>query len=96
MVSRRITCITSRGNEHHPHERISSVGGIGWSRTVAEVIHDIETGANSYYVQVGVRSVGVVVANNLGRKYLKTIDDGYVPSNLLRLPSCANPARAGG
>ena len=85
---RRITCVQKRGPEYPPHERIMAVGGPGWVRTTAQAIRDIESGVVTFYVQVGVQCVFVVVAEHNGRQYIKTSTDEYVPKNLLKLPHC--------
>lgn len=88
MAALQVTCITKRGNHYNPHERIQALGGPGWYQSEAEVISSIERGVNSHYVNVGGRVVAVVVAIHNGRKYPKTVADGYSPDNLLALPEC--------
>jgi hypothetical protein len=88
MASLQVTCIRKRGDHYNPHERIQGIGGSGWFQTEDSAISDIENGVNSYYVSVGGRTVALVVATHLGRKYLKTVADGYGPDNLLALPEC--------
>lgn len=85
----QVTCINKRGGHYNPHERISHIGGVGWKHTEDQAIRNIESGAQSYYVSKGGRSVWVVVATHNYRKYLKTTDDGYEPNNLLALPECS-------
>lgn len=88
MAQLEVTCITKRPSHYDPHERIQALGGVGWHKSEAEVIADIEAGRNSYYVSRNGRTVWVVVALHNGRKYLKTEPDGYSPDNLLALPEC--------
>jgi Protein of unknown function (DUF3892) len=88
MASLQVTCITKRGNHYNPHERIAAIGGAGWYHAEDQAIANIERGINSYYVSVGGRTVPVIVATHNGRKYLKTVADGYSPDNLLALPEC--------
>ena len=88
MADRQITCI-NKSDRTNPHERITRVGGPGWTRSQQDAIRDIETGMNSYYVSVGGASVWVIVATSAyGNKYLKTQNDGEQPNNLLSLPEC--------
>jgi hypothetical protein len=88
MAQLQVTCITKRGGHNDPHERIQRIGGVGWSKSEDDAIAEIETGANSFHVSVGGRSIAVVVATRSGRKYLKTEPDDYSPDNLLALPEC--------
>jgi hypothetical protein len=90
-MARQVTCITKR-EHYNPHERIQGIGGVyggaRWWRAENDAIADVERDASSYYVTVNGKSVWVVVATHIGRKYLKTEADGYVPNNLLSLPEC--------
>ena len=89
----RIQCIntTQRTN---PHERISSVGGqnpngTSWKLSEADAIAGIESGRWTFYVERPAgHAVDVVIAERLGKKYLKTTADGEQPDNLLALPEC--------
>jgi len=88
----RIDCIT-RSDRTNPHERITHVGGPNgdgsrWKVAEQEAINGIEQGTWAFYVQIGTNTVDVVVASRLGRKYLKTRNDGEAPDNLLRLQDC--------
>jgi hypothetical protein len=77
------------GDNYNPHERILGIAGDaagGWYRTTDEVIREIQTGLNSYFVRVGGQQVNVIVANHNGRPYIKTDRDHYAPNNLLSLP----------
>jgi hypothetical protein len=95
-MARQIGCIRKRGNHYDPHERIEGVGGSGstilsggrWYDPEETAIRNVERDPQSYYVDVGGRSVWVVVATHNGRKYLKTTADTYAPNNLLNLPEC--------
>ena len=51
-------------------------------------LRSFEGGARQFYVQAGAVQVDVIVATRLGRKYLKTKNDGETPDNLLALPEC--------
>jgi len=87
-MKRQVTCVTKRPSHFDPHTRIQSIGGTGWRHSEDDAIRRIETGSDSYFVNVGGRSVEVIVAVHDGRKYLKTTADGYAPNNLLSLPEC--------
>ena len=88
----RVTCIHKR-EHHNPHERILSIGGTNndgsrWELTEQQTINYIKKRTYSFYVLVGGKSADVVVVEHLGREYLKTTADGYVPNNLLSLVEC--------
>lgn len=88
----QISCINKRGNHYNPHERISHIGGMSngrrWRLTEDQAINAIEQGKYNFYVSTNGRTVDVIVALHLGRKYLKTVVDDYSPDNLLSLNEC--------
>ena len=93
MSRMQVSCIEKRGNHYNPHERISHIGGkdsynVRWKKNENDAIKSIENGADEFYVSVNGRTVDVIVATHSGRKYLKTMADGYSPDNLLSLPDC--------
>lgn len=88
MAQLQVTCITKRPSHYEAHTRIQALGGTGWYKVEDTVIGEIERRTNSYFVSIGGRTVSVIVAAHLGRKYLKTEADGYSPDNLLNLPEC--------
>ena len=90
MARHQITCINKRVHQN-PHERIEFIGQRGnWKISEDNAIRRIELGQDSFYVMVNGKSVDVMVATHEGRKYLKTVPDGYAPNNLLSLPECTN------
>jgi hypothetical protein len=89
--NRHVTCITKRGGHYNPHERIQGIGGYGngrWWHGEDDAIANIESDRVGYYVSVNGKTEWVVVAKHEGRKYLKSVSDGYAPNNLLSLPEC--------
>lgn len=89
MARFQVTCINKRGSHYNPHERIQNIGQQNnWTLSEDLAIRKIESGTDSFYVDVNGREVNVIVAVHNGRKYLKTEADGYAPNNLLNLPEC--------
>jgi hypothetical protein len=91
-VTLQVTCITKRGGHQNPHERILVIGSLDsarrWWDAEDTAIRNIDTQRARYYANVGGHAVNVVIAEHLGRKYLKTQADGYAPNNLLSFPEC--------
>ena len=88
-----ITCATKLGDNYDPYERITHLEGVSGnnekiSLSSERMIKLIESGKYVYYVDVNNRKVKIIVAERLGKKYLKTESDGYEPNNLLALGDC--------
>jgi hypothetical protein len=88
-----IDCINKSGRRH-AHERILFVGGPNpsgsrWKLSQQQAVEGIKNAKWAFYVNVGGRSVAVLVARGeWGHEYLKTEADGTEPDSLLRLPEC--------
>jgi hypothetical protein len=87
-----IRCI-NKSDSLNPHKRIINVGGVNadrtrWTLSQTEAIHCIINGTHLFYVKQGGKIVHVVIANQVGWKYLKTTEDGEQPNDLLSLPEC--------
>jgi hypothetical protein len=92
MADIQVSCI-KRADRHNPHERITDVGGIigetHWRKTQQQVIADLDSNTDRYWVQVGGKPEWVVAAtNHYGYKFIKTESDGEDQKNLLILPEC--------
>lgn len=88
-----ITCATKLGDNYNPYERITHLEGHTSSNekislSSERMIKLIESEKYVYYVDVNNRKVKIIVAERLGKKYLKTEADGYEPNNLLALGDC--------
>lgn len=87
----QVKCI-NKTDRQNAHERIRNIGGFDagkqWKLAESDAIVGIESGKWRFFVSVGGKSVGVIIALHNGRKYLKTEADGYQPDNLLSLPEC--------
>jgi hypothetical protein len=87
----QVNCI-NKSDRQNPHERIRNIGGIDggirWKKTETQAIAEIEADVTQFFVHAAGRTVMVIVATHLGRKYLKTQADGIQPDNLLALPEC--------
>lgn len=78
------------------HSQIKAIGGMkkvgpvwmAWRKTQAEAIAAIESGEETYYVNIEVSTPNLIVAVNEGIKYLKAFVDLEAPTTLLNLPDC--------
>ena len=88
-----IQCIQKSGR-YNPYERILSIGGVDpdgkpWNMSEDFAIDGIKNGKYRFYVNLGNRSVDVIIAKSRhGHEYLKTHADGEEPTSLLGLPDC--------
>lgn len=92
MDRHEIKCI-NKSNRFNPHERIDSIGGLNpngtrWRISLERAIEGIESGKWSFYVNANGAFINVIISVHNGRKYLKTVNDGLEPNNLLSLPEC--------
>jgi Protein of unknown function (DUF3892) len=69
-----------------PHERISHIGGAGWTFTHAQAIQGILTHQYSFFVSIEGRILDIIVATHNGNLYLKTPIDMDQPKHLLNIP----------
>lgn len=89
----QIQCI-NKSDRYSAYERILSVGGVSgdgkrWRISQSDAVTYIENGTYSFYVKVGFSEANVIVAKSAyGNKYIKTVNDGEHPNNLLSLPEC--------
>ena len=91
----QVSCIRKRDRQN-PHERIEGLGGVHankrWYMEENAIIAELEKPSTSrrwnFYTSVNNRTAWVIVAQHLGRKYLKTDADGYQENNLLKLQDC--------
>lgn len=88
----RILCINTTDGMN-PHERIENVGGVysngsRWKQSVSQTIKDIESGEWEFYIEEDGLTVGLVVAEHNGHKYIKTMADNIQPDILLSLTEC--------
>ena len=87
----QIRCIRRRRGHPDTHSLIEGVGGsrgLKWFLNELEAIREAELGRYEFYIDVSGRYVDVIVATHNGRKYLKAVEDGDTPDNLLTLPEC--------
>jgi Protein of unknown function (DUF3892) len=93
-LSIRVECVT-RTERVSPHHRIRTIGGRGrdgeeWRLSEDAAIAAIEQERASFYIERprGHR-IDLVVAQGLGKRFLKAASDHESPDALLALPDCA-------
>lgn len=91
----RITCIVKCSDRYDRHTRIERIGGSTggrnggpWSLTQEAAIIAMERGHLNFYVVEGEVEVNVEIAQDHGRKHLKTETGHYLFDTLLALPEC--------
>lgn len=87
-MARQVTCARKLDPRLGPQERISQIGGVGWSLPVAEAIAILNRDLNAFYLETEAGTEYLVVRLHSGREYLTTEADGIVPDSLLALPEC--------
>jgi len=95
-LSIRIDCVT-RSERVAPHYRVRAIGGMGrdgkpWRLSEEAAIAAIENDRASFFVErpKGYRR-DIIVAQGLGKAYLRGASDGDLPETLLALPDCDAP-----
>lgn len=93
MSVHQIHCI-NKDDRQNPFERITHVGGqnpdgTNWKLTQKDAIDAIKANKYSFFVSVRWDRVNVIVAKSrFNNEYLKTVNDGDEPNNLLSLMEC--------
>ena len=92
LLSIRIDCVT-RTDRVSRHHRIRAVGGSGrdgtrWRLSEEAAIAAIENERATFYIERNGVRLPVVVAEGLGKRYLKAESDREAPELLLALSDC--------
>ncbi|MDZ4762312.1 MAG: DUF3892 domain-containing protein [Alphaproteobacteria bacterium] len=88
----KVSC-TEKDHAQEAHGQVKGVGGVSrdgtpWKRDASAVIAEIESGEQTYYVNVDGRTPNLQVATHRGVKYLTTQLDREGAGMLLGLPDC--------
>lgn len=94
-MARLVSC-TAKDPSRDVHARITSIGGVKrdgtdwvkWTKSQASAIAEIESGEQTYYVNIGGATPNLGIAIHKGVKYLKAPADLDAPTSLLSLPDC--------
>ena len=94
-MARLVSCTEKAPSRDLP-EQIKALGGdkkegggwVNWRKSKSAAIVEIESGEQTYYVNIGGLTPNLIVALYKGIKYLKTPLDLDGPSTLLNLPDC--------
>ena len=87
MTAYRITCVTKDDKKGKGYETITAVGGLGWKKTVPQVISALRAG-DTFFVEVGSNRVGVIGYPKNNPTFIRTDPDGTKDDNLLSLKAC--------
>lgn len=61
---------------------------VRWNKTQTAAIAEVESGEQTYYVNLEGSTPNLIVAVHKGAKYLKAPLDREAPTTLLKLPDC--------
>ncbi len=94
-MARQVSC-TEKDRGADPPLQVRAIGGtkkdgniwVRWRKTLAAAIAEIESGEQTYYVNIEGSAPNLVVALHNGVKYLKAPADKDAPATLLKLPDC--------
>lgn len=94
-MARLVSCTEKALSQEIP-KLITTVGGmkkdgpiwVRWRKSQAAAIAEIESGEQTYYVNVEGSTPNLVVAIHKDAKYLKAPLDREAPTTLLNLPDC--------
>jgi hypothetical protein len=86
-MASQITCITKPG-PYDDHEHITHVGGASFYITREACANNIDTGRETYFVQVGNDRADVTTYTRNGLKFIRTKRDRTNRDNLLSLRQC--------
>ncbi|RKG95622.1 DUF3892 domain-containing protein [Corallococcus carmarthensis] len=87
MAAYRITCVTKDDKKGKGYQTITTVGGVGWKKTVAEVLSAMKA-KDTFYVEVGADRVEVIGYPTANPTFIRTAPDGTKDDNLLSLKTC--------
>lgn len=90
-MPRQVTCVRTRGERLPPHQRISHLGGAGWTASEESAIALLHEDLNAFYLETSAGTVYLVLRLEADREYLTTESDGLDPTTLLALPECPRP-----
>ena len=92
MAAKYEVMYINKVNSPFVNEMIRDIGGIKdgeyWKITQQQAIKYIKNEIAEFYMFHNRKRMDLIVGKSKSGKYLKTISDGEMPDNLLRLPEC--------
>lgn len=87
MAEREVTCI-KRHPQRDTHKGITHLGGKGWQMTRWQVTAAMNSGGETFYVQVGGKRASIQIVEDRDEAYVRAVVDDEWTDDLLALPEC--------
>lgn len=86
-AEREVTCVKKHPQQDR-HKGITHLGGKGWQMTRWQVTAAINSGGETFYMQVGGKRARIQVTEDREDPYLRAVLDDQWTDDLLALPEC--------
>lgn len=87
VAEREVTCV-KKHPQHDAHKGITHLGGRGWQMTRWQMTAAMNSGGETFYVQVGRQRASIQVVEDRDEAYLRTVVGNQWTDDLLALPEC--------
>ena len=87
MAEREVTCV-KKHPQQDAHKGITHLGGKGWQMTRWQVTAAMNSGGETFYVQVGGKRARLEIVEDHDEAYVRAVIDDEWTDDLLALPEC--------